>query len=49
MKALAFVLILLVMGDLAFDHGAGVCIVGHAASTFAHDFERDFAESLFAA
>ena len=49
MKALAVILILLLVGDLVFDHGAGVSRLGHAGHEFLQDFEQDFADSFFAA
>ncbi len=48
MKALALILVLLVVGDVVFDHSAGVIKVGQAGRSFAHSFAQDFADSLFA-
>lgn len=48
MKALAIIIIVLSMGDLAIDHGAGLRAVGNGAAAFAHAVHRSFAESLFA-
>ena len=49
MKAFALVLVLLTVGDVVFDHGAGVVTVGRAGQSFAHSFAQDFSDSLFAA
>ena len=49
MKAVALILVLLVVGDLVLDHGAGVIKAGHVGHEFVHDFAQDFAGSLFAA
>ena len=49
MKALAVIVMLLVVGDLVFDHGAAVVMIGHAGSTFAHDAAQSFSDSMFSA
>ncbi|WP_174285163.1 hypothetical protein [Sphingomonas bacterium] len=49
MKALALILVLLVVGDVVFDDSAGVIKLGQASHAFAQSCADSFSGSLFAA
>ncbi len=47
MKILALLLVLLLAGDVVFDHGAGVAKLDDAARAFEHSVAHSYRDSVF--